>query len=49
MDKFGQIHFKNQASLERMRVLYKGREGIVNIREAVFTQREKRSPCFQEK
>ena len=47
LDKFGQIHFKTQASLERMRVLYKGREGIVNIREAVFTQREKRSPCFQ--
>ena len=29
--------------MERLRVLYKGRERIPNIREATFTQREKRS------
>ena len=34
---------KNQASMERLRVLYKGRKRIPNIREAVFTNREKRS------
>jgi len=31
-----------KASMERLRVLYKGRERIPNIREATFTQREKR-------
>ena len=35
--------YENQASMERLRVLYKGRERIPNIREALFTQREKRS------
>ena len=29
--------------MERLRVLYKQRERIPNIREAVFTNREKRS------
>ena len=33
----------DQASMERLRVLYKQRERIPNIREAVFTNREKRS------
>ena len=34
---------KKQASMERLRVLYMGRETIPDIREAVFTNREKRS------